>query len=75
MNVVVEFVDANQSSTKKRIPFATACCKCFFNMQHLLVQLGTGERALFDYLCEKMDEDKNTVPVSRGRVNTGFVRQ
>lgn len=40
---------------KKSVSFITNGCKYYFNAQHHFLKLQRGERAFFDFLCEKMD--------------------
>lgn len=48
---------------EKKVEFVKEGCKYFFNVQHQLLQLERGERAFYDFLCERMDT-KNRVMIN-----------
>jgi hypothetical protein len=61
LNVEVQIVNNNERLVRKSISFVTEGYTCFFNAQHLFLQLDNIERCFFDHLCEIMDGDNNRV--------------
>lgn len=53
----------------KTINFVKQGCKLFFNAQHLLLQLNSGERAFYDFLQEKMVNKNNTITINAALKN------
>lgn len=56
-------VTTKKGKENKTIIFVKQGCKLFFNAQHLLLNLHAGERALYDYLLEKMVNKNNTITI------------
>jgi len=51
--------------TKRKVGFVNGGCRHYFNAQHKFLQLSKGERAFYDFLCERMD-DNNIIAIDNG---------
>ncbi|MCX6314983.1 MAG: hypothetical protein NTX08_09650 [Sphingobacteriales bacterium] len=65
-------LDGNPLPLKLRLPEEGYFL--YFNCQHLLVELGSGARCFFDYLCERMRSDNNEVKID-GSFKKFFISQ
>jgi hypothetical protein len=61
-------VTLSHPKQQKAISFVADGCKYFFNTRHILIELSGVERALYDYLCERMESRNNNITVDT--VNT-----
>jgi hypothetical protein len=53
------------SLVNRKVRVVNEGCYLFFNAQHLLIQLGREARAFFDYLCERMRTDTNSILINK----------
>jgi hypothetical protein len=63
-------VKTPKGNETKCIDFVKDGCTTFFNAQHLLLQLHAGERALYDFLLEKMIKKDNTITIDTALKNS-----
>jgi len=68
-------ISVNIGSPKrtKKLSFVSSGVTLFFNTQHLFIQLNPKERALFDYLCERMNKVDNSLRIDT-KLKEDFIR-
>lgn len=65
LSVTITLRKADNTTVKKSFPLVSNGYTLYFNAQHHLVKLNNKERALFDFLCERVAIQNNDIYIDR----------
>ncbi len=73
-HIIVNFTDLSGNIHIRKIRVVNEGYHLFFNCQHILIKVPSEARAFFDFLCEKMRSDNNSIKIDKS-LKENFIEQ